>query len=119
MSILTLLLARRQAFFAKSEAGAAGNCRPGQAVLEDQSNETAKLPAGACHQDGGGRKVKQDRRIRSARQRRKAFEKAKDALLTTALKRWGHGDNVPPEVDASLRAKIARLREKHLGKSLQ
>ena len=76
-------------------------------------------PLGLAIKNGGGRKVKQDRHIRSARQRRKAFEKAKDALLTAAWKRWGHGDNVPPEVDASLRAKIARLREKYLGKSLQ
>lgn len=62
-----------------------------------------------------GRKTRGNTHIRSARQRRRAFQKAQDALLIAAWKRWGHVDNVPPDVDAKLRAEVAQLREHYLG----
>lgn len=77
---------------------------------------TPKYPIGIAIQGAGGRKFKQDRHVRSARARRRAFEKRQTALIAAAWKRWGSVDAMPLEEQAKLDHEIARLREYYGGR---
>lgn len=90
--------------------------RRGPAFLGDQLMITPKYPIGIAIHGQNGRKTRGNSHLRSARQRRRAFQKAQDALLIAAWKRWGHVDNVPPDVDAKLRVEVARLHQHYLGR---
>lgn len=80
-------------------------------------------PLGIALKNGGGRKVKQDRHIRSARQRRKAF-KAESEKVIQKFERM-HGISVNPEIFleltmtnphlAQLGRQLVMLRHKFLG----
>ncbi|OWY04703.1 hypothetical protein B6V75_00685 [Thioclava sp. F1Mire-8] len=63
----------------------------------------------------GSRKRGSNAVLRSTRQRRKAYVKAEDALIDEARKRWGKVDNMPPEAQAKLEAKIAHLHQTFFG----
>lgn len=70
-------------------------------------------PLGIALKGAGGRKTKQDRHIRSARQRRKAYKKEQDALLLAVWKHWGDLDKMPLAEQAKVDALLSRLRSKY------
>lgn len=63
----------------------------------------------------GSRKRGSNTVLRSARQRRKAYVKAEDALLDEARKKWGKVENMPQEAKAKFEERIARLHRTFLG----
>ena len=62
----------------------------------------------------GSRKRGSNTVLRSARQRRKAYVKAEDALIKAAWRTWGDVENMPPEERAALHQRIERLRKEYL-----
>ena len=60
----------------------------------------------------GSRKKGSNTVLRSARQRRKAYAKAEDALIKAAWQTWGEVENMPLEAQAELEVKIARLHQR-------
>ncbi|OOY05283.1 hypothetical protein [Thioclava sp. F28-4] len=63
----------------------------------------------------GSRKRGSNTVLRSARQRRKAYVKAEDALIDEARKRWGKVENMPLDAQAELEEKIFRLHQTFFG----
>lgn len=63
----------------------------------------------------GSRKRGSNTVLRSARQRRKAYVKAEDALTDEARKKWGKVENMPLDAQAELDEKIARLHQRFFG----
>ena len=63
----------------------------------------------------GSRKRGSNTVLRSARQRRKAYRKAEDALIEAAWRKWGEVDNIPEAEKTALHQKIERLHQNYLG----
>lgn len=65
----------------------------------------------------GSRKRGSNTVLRSARQRRKAYVKAEDALIEAAWRMWGEVDNMPEAEKTALHKKIESLHQKFFGSS--
>lgn len=59
----------------------------------------------------GSRKRGANTALRSARQRRKAYVKAEDALIVAAWRKWRDIDGMPESEKAALHKKIERLHQ--------
>ncbi|MEP3441208.1 MAG: hypothetical protein ABJN72_07010 [Sulfitobacter sp.] len=76
---------------------------------------TPSFPLGIALQNGSGRKARQNRHIRTSRQRRKVFDKMQNALIVAAWKRWGDPDAMPADEREKLHKQIACLRQEYIG----
>jgi hypothetical protein len=73
-------------------------------------------PIAIAIKGSGGRKVKQDRNVRSARQRRKAYEKHERALIVAEWKKWGSVEAMPIQEQTNLDRRLNLLHSAFLGR---